>query len=78
MYILYKVVGQNKGPYSVILKDVMSCPIITIDRNASVKDAISLMRNKPISRLLVIFTLRLFYLIFSLGQKPCFPASTET
>jgi CBS domain-containing protein len=51
--ILYKVVGQNKGPYKATLKDVMSSPIITIDRNASVKDAISLMRNKHIRRLLV-------------------------
>lgn len=51
--ILYKVVGQNKGPYKATLKDVMSFPIITIDRNASVKDAISLMRNKHIRRLLV-------------------------
>ena len=51
--ILYKVVGQNKGPYKTTLKDVMSSPIITIDRSASVKDAISLMRNKHIRRLLV-------------------------
>ena len=51
--ILYKVVGQNKGPYKATLKDVMSFPIITIDRNVSVKDAISLMRNKHIRRLLV-------------------------
>lgn len=51
--ILYKVVGQNKGPYKAALKDVMSSPIITIDRNVSVKDAISLMRNKNIRRLLV-------------------------
>jgi CBS domain-containing protein len=51
--ILYKVVGQNKGPYKVALKDVMSSPIITIDKNVSVKDAISLMRNKHIRRLLV-------------------------
>jgi len=51
--ILYKVVGQNKGPYKTALKDVMSSPIITIDRKASVKDAILLMRNKHIRRLLV-------------------------
>ena len=51
--ILYKVVGQNKGPYKATLKDVMSFPIITIDRNVSVKDAISLMRNRHIRRLLV-------------------------
>lgn len=51
--ILYKVVGQNKGPYKATLKDVMSFPIITIDRNVSVKDAISRMQNKHIRRLLV-------------------------
>ncbi|MGH9974867.1 MAG: CBS domain-containing protein, partial [Nitrososphaeraceae archaeon] len=52
--ILYRVVGQNKGPYKATLRDVMSSPIITIDEDALVKDAISLMRNKHIRRLLVI------------------------
>jgi CBS domain-containing protein len=52
--ILYKVVGQNKGPYKSTLRDVMNSPIITIDEDALVKDAISLMRSKHIRRLLVI------------------------
>jgi len=52
--ILYRVVGQNKGPYKATLKDVMSSPIITIGEDALVKDAISLMRSKHIRRLLVI------------------------
>jgi len=52
--ILYKVVGQNKGPYKATLRDVMSSPIITIDKDALVKDAIYLMRSKHIRRLLVI------------------------
>jgi CBS domain-containing protein len=52
--ILYRVVGQNKGPYKATLRDVMSSPIITIDEDALVKDAISLMRSKHIRRLLVI------------------------
>jgi CBS domain-containing protein len=52
--ILYRVVGQNKGPYKATLRDVMSSPIITIDEDALVKDAISLMRINHIRRLLVI------------------------
>ena len=52
--ILYRVVGQNKGPYKATLRDVMSSPIITIEEDALVKDAISLMRSKHIRRLLVV------------------------
>ena len=52
--ILYRVVGQNKGPYKATLKDVMGSPIITIDEDALVRYAISLMRSKHIRRLLVV------------------------
>ena len=52
--ILYRVVGRNKGPYKATLRDVMSSPIITIDKDVLVKDAISLMRSKHIRRLLVV------------------------
>ena len=51
--ILYRVIGGNKGPYKTILKEVMSSPVVTIERGASVNEAMSLMRNKKIRRLLV-------------------------
>ena len=52
--ILYRVIGGNKGPYKTFLKDVMSSPVVTIEKGSSVDEAMSLMRNKKIRRLLVI------------------------
>ncbi len=52
--ILYKVVAENKEPFKTTLKEIMSSPIITINEDASVKDAVSLMRGKGIRRLVVV------------------------
>jgi CBS domain-containing protein len=52
--ILYRVIGGNKGPYKTFLKDVMSFPVVTIEKGSSIDEAMSLMRNKKIRRLLVI------------------------
>lgn len=52
--ILYRVIGGNKGPYKTILKEVMSSPVVTIEKGSSIDEAMSLMRNKKIRRLLVI------------------------
>lgn len=52
--ILYKVIGGNKGPYKMMLGDVMSSPVITIDPGVSVTEAMSLMRSLKIRRLLVL------------------------
>jgi CBS domain-containing protein len=49
--ILYRVVADNKGPFKVTLKNVMSSPVITIAEEESVKDAVLLMRSKHIRRL---------------------------
>ena len=54
--ILYKVVAENKEPFKTTLKEIMSSPIITINEDASVKDAVSLMRSKGIRRLVVVAT----------------------
>ena len=51
--ILYRVVAENKDPFKVTLKDVMSSPLITIAEEESVRDAILLMRSKHIRRLVV-------------------------
>ena len=51
--ILYRVVSENKGPFKVILKDIMSSPLISISEEESVKDAVLLMRRKHIRRLAV-------------------------
>jgi len=52
--ILYRVIGGNKGPYKTILKEVMSSPVVTIEKGSSIDEAMSLMRNKKIRRLLVV------------------------
>jgi signal-transduction protein with cAMP-binding, CBS, and nucleotidyltransferase domain len=49
--ILYRVVAENRGPFKTPLKNVMSSPLITMDAQAPVRDAISLMRAKYIRRL---------------------------
>jgi CBS domain-containing protein len=52
--MLYRVLAENLGPYKVTLKKIMSTPLITIDHQSSVADAVSLMRSKHIRRLVVI------------------------
>jgi signal-transduction protein with cAMP-binding, CBS, and nucleotidyltransferase domain len=49
--ILYRVVAENMGPFKVPLKEIMSSPLISINEESSVADAISLMRRKHIRRL---------------------------
>jgi CBS domain-containing protein len=54
--ILYKVVAENKEPFKTTLKEILSSPILTINEDASVKDAVFLMRSKGIRRLVVVAT----------------------
>lgn len=51
--ILYRVIAENKSPYKATVKEVMSSPVLSIDEHATVKDTISLMRDKNIRRLIV-------------------------
>jgi CBS domain-containing protein len=51
--ILYHVVAENKGPFKVTLKNVMSSPLIAVIEKGSVKDAVLLMRSKHIRRLAI-------------------------
>lgn len=52
--ILYRVVAENRGPFKTVLKDVMSFPLVSIDGLTTVKQAVSMMRQKGIRRLPVI------------------------
>ena len=52
--IIFRVVAQNKGPFKVTLKDIMSSPIITIDYNKSAKEALTLLKQNGINRLPVV------------------------
>jgi CBS domain-containing protein len=51
--MLYRVLAENMGPYKVTLEKIMSRPVITVDHQSSVADAISSMRSKHIRRLVV-------------------------
>jgi CBS domain-containing protein len=52
--ILYRVVAENKDPSKITLKEIMSSPIHTVDKDVLVKDAVSIMRSKGIRRLVVV------------------------
>src|SRR5207244_5918754 len=49
--IVRRVMAENKGPFKVTVRSVMSSPLVTINPESSVKDAITLMRSKQIRRL---------------------------
>jgi CBS domain-containing protein len=49
--MLYRVVAENRGTFKTTLKAVMSTPLITIDGDRSLKDAIEIMRTNNIRRL---------------------------
>lgn len=52
--IIFRVVAQNKGPFKVTLKAVMSFPIITIDSGKSIKEALAILKKNKINRLPVV------------------------
>lgn len=51
---LQRVVAQSKGPFKLAVKDIMSTPLITINKETLTNDAIMLMKSKNIARLPVI------------------------
>ncbi len=53
-YFVNRVVAHSKGPFKVVLKDILSTPLITINKDALISDAIMLMKDKNIARLPMI------------------------
>ncbi|HEY7572155.1 MAG TPA: CBS domain-containing protein [Nitrososphaeraceae archaeon] len=51
--VLYRVVAESKDPSNTTLKEIMSSPLHTVDKDVLVKDAVSIMRNKGIRRLVI-------------------------
>ena len=51
--ILYRVIGEDKNPSETLLKSIMSHPLVFINDKASIKEAICIMRNGHVRRLLV-------------------------
>ena len=52
--IIYRVVAQNRGPFKVTLKDIMSAPIITIDADKFIEEAMAILNKYKINRLPVV------------------------
>ena len=52
--IIFRVVAQNRGPFKVRLRDIMSAPIITIDEDKSVEEAMAILNKHKINRLPVV------------------------
>lgn len=52
--IIFRIVAQNRGPFKVTLKEIMSSPIITIDADKSLQEAMSILKNNKINRLPVL------------------------
>ena len=52
--IIFRVVAQNRGPYKVTLRDIMSAPIITIDADKSIEEALAILNKYKINRLPVV------------------------
>jgi CBS domain-containing protein len=52
--IIFRVVAQNRGPYKVTLRDIMSAPIITIDADKSVEEAMAILNKHKINRLPIV------------------------
>jgi CBS domain-containing protein len=51
---IFRVEAQNGGPFKTELKDIMSAPIVTIDVNKSVEEAMAILNEHQINRLPVI------------------------
>src|SRR5918994_1828039 len=49
--IIFRVVAQNRGPFKVKLKDIMSAPLITIDADKSIEEALAILNKHKINRL---------------------------
>ena len=52
--IIFRVVAQNRGPFKTTLTDIMSTPIITIDADKSIEEAIAIFNKHKINRLPVV------------------------
>ena len=52
--IIFRVVAQNRGPFKIELKDIMSAPIITIDTAKSIEEAKAILNKHQINRLPVV------------------------
>ena len=76
--IIFRVVAQNRGPFKVKLRDIMSHPLITIADDMPASKALSLMKRRNINRLPVVDKKgRLLGLITMQGLVRSMPSSRD-
>lgn len=49
-----KIVATNQNPKEILVKDIMSSPVITVDQTTSIKDCANLMKENSIHHLPVV------------------------
>lgn len=52
--VLFDVVSKGKDPIKTTLKEIMKTPLLSIEKNARVRDAIALMTKNNVRRLIVL------------------------
>ena len=52
--IIERVVLAKKDPYGVVAQDIMSSPAITIQHNRTIQDALKIMKDNNIRRLVAV------------------------
>lgn len=76
--IIFRVVAQNRGPFKVKLREIMSHPLITIVEDMPASKALSLMKRRNVNRLPVVDNKgRLLGLITMQGLVRSMPSSKE-
>jgi CBS domain-containing protein len=52
--IIFRVVAQNRGPFKIKLRDIMSHPLITIADDMPASKGLSMMKRRNVNRLPVV------------------------
>jgi CBS domain-containing protein len=76
--ILMKIVGVNRMPSKVMVKDIMSSPVLTIGPNTDIAEATRLMAKNRIRRLPVVSGKRLVGIITASDITMIAPELSET
>jgi CBS domain-containing protein len=83
--LIFRVVAQNKGPFKANIGSIMSAPVIVIQREAPLQEALEIMKQNKFSRLPVVtnsgdiiglITMKMLVQKASLGRKS--EANSET
>ena len=51
--ILFKVISQNRNPAKVRIREIMTCPVLAVGPNTTVKEALSVMDKRNVRQVIV-------------------------